>query len=1246
MNLSSCHRRGIDVICALTILLSSFAAQSQGLRWTQHIGFREAELSIGTSGKAGFTLLKPEQTGVRFTNSMSYARAEGNQNLINGCGVAAGDFDGDGLCDLYFANTDGHNGLFRNQGQWRFQDVTDAVGVGCGTNSASKGVAFADVNGDGQLDLLVGMLGGPNAFFLNQGRGRFTNMTAAAGLSAKVGTHSLAMADVDGDGDLDLYLANYGEQSILRNGGVISTRMVNGKPQVTGRWSKRLKIIDGRMIEYGEPDTLYLNNGNGTFSPVSWTGGAFLDEHGQPLKSEPYDMGLSVMFRDINGDGAPDIYVCNDFQTPDRIWINDGKGHFRAMPDLAVRATCHFSMGVDFADIDRDGFDDYFVGDMQSRRHTLRMTQVGAVNPPPAEVGESWDRHQIRQNTLNVNRGDGTYANLASFAGVEASDWTWSVVFLDVDLDGFEDLLVVNAHGYDTQDLDMHERMPQEAGGSMRIGKKLKDFPPLITPNYLFRNRGNRTFEENGAQWGFNSTNVSHGIALADFDLDGDLDIAVSCLWQAPLIYRNESTAPRVAVRLRGAGQNTRGIGAKIKLLGGTVPMQSQEIQCGGRYLSSDDTMRVFAAGSLTNEMTIEVAWRSGRRSIVRGVRANRIYEIDEAAAGPVVASTLPSPTASPLFQDVSGSLAHTNLGNPINDFERQPLLPRSLARLGPGIAWMDLDGDGREELVLGESAGGSLAVYATDGHGHFKRWPAPALDSPLATDLSGLASWTPAPGRRVLLAGQSGLSTPDTEIPPLAQIELKAGSPTTAATMGAVSGIPVGKSATGPVAVADVDGDGDLDVFIGGRALPARYPEAAPSQLFLNEGGTLKADPASSGLLKNAGLVSGAVFSDLTGDGFPELILACEWGPVRIFRNTNGRFSEWDAPVTFAGEAGPVTLRQLTGWWTSVTTGDLDGDGRIDLIAGNWGLNSSYGSPSIRHPVKMFFGDFDSNGSIDLLEAETEERTGRQVPRRDMALLSIGWPELRTRFATHKLFSTADISEVLGAHRPRAQEVEASLLASVVFLNRGDRFDAVPLPAAAQHTPAFGLNVADFNGDGAEDLFMSQNFFSNRPQEARQDAGRGLLLLGDGHGKLVAMPGQESGVKIYGEQRGSAVADFDEDGRADLIVAQSGAATRALRNATAKPGLRLRLAGPPGNPDGLGATIALKFGIKSGPARELHGGSGYWSQDSVVAVLGMPEAATEVWVRWPGGKTTTSAVPQGAMEISVAVDGAVKKLK
>lgn len=963
-------------LCAAGIPFFITNLHSAPLRWEQRDGYREAQLNVPAGSRNGFTLIKPEQSGVYFTNTMSYLRSEANQNLINGCGVAAGDFDGDGLCDLYFANTDGPNGLFRNLGDWKFANATSQAGVGCGTNSASKGVVFADVDGDGQMDIVVGMLGGPNALFLNRGAGSFTNVTAALGLSAKAGAHSVSLADVDGDGDLDVYFANYGELSILRSGGSFGTRMVNGKPVVTGRWAKRLKIINGRMVELGEPDTLYINNGTTGFSAVSWTGGAFLDAAGQPLKAEPYDMGLSVLFRDINGDSAPDIYVCNDFQAPDRIWINDGRGRFRALPDLAVRATCHFSMGVDFADIDRDGHDDFFVGDMLSRQHRLRMTQVVSTNPPIGEVGEELDRQQNHSNVLNVNRGDGTYANLAAFAGVEASDWSWSVVFLDVDLDGFEELFVVNAHGYDTQDLDMQERVPNE-GGAMRVGKELKSFPPLITPNYLFRNRGDRTFEEVGASWGFNSTNVSHGIAVADFDLDGDLDVAVSCLWQPPLLYRNESLQPRVAVRLRGAGKNTQGIGARIRLLGGAVPSQAQEIHAGGRYLSSDDAIRVFAAGSLTNAMSIEVTWRSGKRSVVNGVRANRIYEVDEAGAKDFAPAK--SPQVTPLFQDVSAGLNHVAAAAAYNDFDRQPLMPRSLANVGPGVAWIDLDGDGRDELVVGESQGRTPAVFESDGRGGFKHRKHDS--APLVSEMSGLAAWSPGNGKRALLAGQFNLGNPEAVTTPLGALG------------GAVSVAAGTKSPalTGPVAVADVDGDGDLDVFVGGRVLPGRYPEAASSLLLLNDAGTLRPDAAVGALLKDVGLVSGACFSDLDGDGDADLVLACEWGPPKFFSNERGVFKSWDAPVSSADArfAGLTTVSKWSGWWMSVAAGDFDADGRMDLVLGNWGLNSRYGTPRVKFPVRMYHGDFDGNGTYDNLEVEWEEGTQREVPRRDLKFLS-----------------------------------------------------------------------------------------------------------------------------------------------------------------------------------------------------------------------------------------------------------------
>ncbi len=1209
--------RAISCLLALAFSFLSLPLQAEALRWAQRDGYRVAPLKVPTSGKNGFTLLTPSETGILFTNQLDYQMSQKNQNLLNGAGVAAGDFDGDGNCDLYFCNMKGANGLFRNLGDWKFTNVTEPAGVGC-TQQISRAAVFADVNGDGKPDLLVSSIGGPNAYYVNLGQGRFSNATAAAGLVLKAGCHTMTLADIDGDGDLDLYIANYGETSILRSGGTVSFRYVNGKPVVSGRYARRIKIIDGQMIEMGEPDSLFLNDGHGNFQLASWTDGMFLDESGNALKTAPYDMGLSAMFRDINGDGAPDLYVCNDFQTPDRIWLNDGKGHFRALPDSALRTTSHFSMGVDFADINRDGLDDFFVSDMLSRFHTLAMTQLSPTNPTPAVVGEITDRQQARRNTLQLNRGDLHWSEIGNFAGVAKSDWSWSVVFLDVDLDGYEDLLVANGHAYDTQDLDATEKSPsRNALQPMQRERQLTEFPPLETPNCLFRNRGDLTFEEIGAKWGFNSTNVSHGICLADLDNDGDLDVIVSCLWKPPLIYRNDSTAPRIAVRLRGKSPNTQGIGAQIKVLGGAVPMQSQEIISGGRYLSGDDPMRVFAAGSLTQRMTVQVRWRNGTRSVVQNALPNHIYEIDEAGA-----QSVPSPSEPPapptLFQEVLISSAPEHHEDPFNDFERQQLLPKMLSRLGPGIAWFDLDGDGHEDLLLGTGKGGQPAFLKGDGKGGFTRFANPF--APAEDDLTGLVGWTPVPGKRSALSGLSNYER--TEAQPSSLLEFSGAKLETI-----VQKLP---SSAGPIAVADINGDGALDVFVGGRVLPGRYPEAASSSIYLNKKGQLIADDANNVLLRNVGLVSGAVWSDLNNDGWPDLLLACDWGPIRVFINHAGKLEERTRELGLAG---------LYGWWNGITTGDVDGDGRLDIIASNWGYNSSYGRPSEQDPLRMFYADVDGNGTLDLLEARRDSETGRTVPLRNLLIVNAAVPIMRDRFPTHKEYARAEIFSMLGPKFAKAPEVHANHFASTVFLNRGDRFEALPLPAEAQFAPAFGVNVADFDGDGSEDIFLSQNFSALFGYESRLDAGCGLLLLGNGNGTFSPAPAKSSGIRILGDQRGSAVGDCDEDGRVDLVVGQNGAAFRLFHNQSARPGLRVRIKGPPGNPDGIGATLRLRFGSRMGPAREIHGGSGYWSQDSAVQVLAMPEQPSHLLVRWPGGKETQKEIPAGVKEIIVTAE-------
>lgn len=1233
------------VLIASAGLLPSIEATADPLidprAWQEGAGHRWAALPVPEDGRTGFTLLSPGITGITFTNVLDEWSSAANRVLENGSGVAVGDVDADDWPDVFLCGLGGNSVLYRNRGNWQFEDISDAAGLRpLLTNLVARGAVFADFTGDGHLDLLISALERGVVCLAGDGRGRFRDVTDEAGTRTSHGATTLALADVDGNGSLDLYVANYRSQDV-RDDSLVEVRMVGGRLALHPKYEGRLILTPRGLREFGEADLLYRNDGQGRFRAVSWMDGTFLTEEGRPLPEAPRDWGLTAAFHDVSGDGAPDLYVCNDYWTPDRFWVNDGHGRFRAAPWNALRHTSENSMGVGFADLDRDGRVDFLVLDMLARDASLRRRQVLAQTPMPAGVGEITNRPQIMRNTLFHNRGDGTFAEIADFAGLPASDWSWQPVFLDVDLDGYEDVLIPAGHTRDVQDLDATARiaalqrpLPRDgppSGRQQAFTRQMMEharlYPPLKLPVVAFRNLGGLRFQETTGLWGTDDLAVHQGLATGDLDRDGDADLVVNNLNTVCGVYRNNSAAARIAIRLRGLPPNTAGIGARVRLHGGAVALQQQEMTAGGRYLSGPESQLVFAAGPGRPDLTIEVLWRSGRGSLIPNAAANRLYVIDEAGATAPASQPAPAlaPPARPWFEDVTPLLDHVHFENAFDESSRQPLLPRRLGQEGPGVAWFDLDGDGREELIIGSGAGGRLGVYRGDERGSFHRLTGSPWDQTVDRDLTGVLGMDLPDGSRLLLAGAANYE--DGETNGAAVLGYRPG-------LSAPTGlVPADAASTGPLCAADVDGDGDLDLFVGGRVRAGRYPEPASSRLFRQETGGWTLDTSSRDLLSDPGLVTDAVWADLDGDGLPELVLACEWGPLRVLQNAAGRLHD-------ATEAWGVAA--FTGWWNGVAAGDVDGDGRLDLVAANWGLNSGYhASPT--EPLRLYFGDLDERGTVDILEAVWDAERRTDTPRHRLDFMAQGLPWLRGQYSTFTAFSRATIAEVLGKRAPRARVAEAVTLASGVFLNRGGRFEFRPLPDQAQWAPASGVVVADLDGDAAPDVFLSQNFFALPWETPRQDAGRGLVLRGDGSGGFQVVPGADSGVAVYGEQRGAAVADYDRDGRLDLVVTQNGAATRLYHNRGARPGLRVRLAGPPGNPRGVGAVLRARWGERWGAAQPVLAGSGHWSQNTALTILTGPATPDAVWIRWPGGRETRTPIPPGAREIVVDASGGVR---
>ena len=1206
--------------------------------WHTSTGYRWRQLDVPRSNlTAGFTLLDPSRTGIRFTNSVSESLLVANRQLAQGAGVCLADVDGDGRPDVFLARTNGPNALYRNLGDWRFEDISATAGVAAG-DRVTTGCAFADVDGDGDQDLILLSLGGPNAVFINDGHGHFTEQRD--GLDDRAGSMSVAVADVDGDGALDLYIVNNKPYTMidrippLERGFDRMTDKVGGRYEVREQFRKDYKIVDRpdlgglSLQQRADPDFFYLNDGKGHFTrePMAHNR-RFVDENGVPLREELEDFGLAATFVDLNGDGAPDLYVANDFEDPDQFWLNDGHGRFRLAPWYTLRSTSNSAMAVAIGDVNRDGFPDLFEVDMLSKDTRRLKTQIVTNTAAAGRPGIGRERPQMQRNTLQLNRGDGTFAEVARYAGVGASGWSWSTVFLDVDLDGWEDILVATGHVTDVMDGDTQYRLRDlyststgSSVGGVNWRHQLFDYPPLTLPNVAFRNRGDLTFEDVSKKWRFDiGDDISQGMALADLDGDGDLDVVINRMGQPAAVLRNDATAPRICVRLRGTPPNTAGIGSKVRMLDGPVPLQEREMQAGGLYLSSSDASLTFATGTAAH-LRIEVQWRDGKRSVIDSALPNREYEIAETSATDTAQQT-PHARVGPLFEDVTSQLGgHSHVEPLFDDFQRQPLLPNSFSRLGPGVAWVDLDGDGREDLIVGAGRTGSIAVFHNIGT---RLQPVAVHAPPAPGDLTTILGWPDGQGRWVALAGVSSYDA--TSIGEARAIpRILTYSPRTGAMTPLLGG---DTAAIGPLAIADYDGDGALDIFVGARIYPGAYPLSPSSHLYHNRDGRLVLDTANDHLFYEMGMVSAAEFSDINGDGEPDLIVTVEWGGIRIFLNHHGQFTEADFPG----------LTDLHSRWNGLATGDLDGDGRLDIVATSWGRNVQ-DPPSESRPLMLYTGYFTGDRRPDILPAQEDQRIGAVTPLPPFERFALAFPAAAKRLGGFSAYAEASVDQLLGSAAAQGVRLGATSFDHLVFLNRGDHFEAHNLPPEAQWSPAFYAGIADFNGDGKEDLFLSQNFFATDAATPRYDAGRSLLLLGDGTGSLAPVSGPESGLIVYGEQRGAAYADFDGDGRLDLAVSENGAPTRLFHNVGAKPGLRVRVSGPPGNPAGIGTQMRLRYGAGSGPVREIQAGSGYWSQNGAVQVLGESAVPTALWIRWPGGREQTMPLAPGQREITVRI--------
>jgi hypothetical protein len=1038
-----------------------------------------------------FTRLESKTSGIAFENRLV------ENDTINyftypyiymGGGVSAGDINNDGLTDLFFTGNMVQNRLYINKGNLKFDDVTIASGLG-GDNRWYTGTSMADVNGDGLMDiycLVAGQSGDKqNQLFINQGDNTFEEQAVSYGLNDAGNSVDATFFDFDNDGDLDVYVANYPITPFEYN-------------------SYNYKMRMDRVTDL-ETDNLYRND-NGKFTKITEASGVKL-----------YSLSLSVTASDLNSDGWTDLYISNDFGTPDCLYINQKDGTFKDEIKTATAHTSFYGMGVDIADFNNDGFLDIVQMDMDAATNRRSKANMASMNPELfANIERVGFQYQYMQNALQINTGYNLngipkFKDISRLAGVSSTDWSWGPLLADFDNDGFKDLFVSNGTRREINNKDYFNSLSGEKKHKDSLLIKSQRIPSEPIDNFIFKNNGDLTFSKKNQIWGIEDKGFSNGAVYADLDNDGDLELITNNIDKTVSVFQNHSSEMNnhLTLAFEGSAKNRNGLGTKVHVYH-NAKHQVQEVTLSRGFQSSVAPKLHFGLGKDDTIDSLIVIWPNAKKQKLTALKANTTLALQINEAKDTFQNTV---ATNQLFQSNTDTLAlYKHKENIYDDFKNEVLLPHKTSQFGPGLSVGDLNDDGLDDFYIGAASKYPGGLFFQKADGTFEQQKLKLLlEDRMHEDIGSLIFDADNDGDNDLyiVSGGNEFAANSPMLQDRLYINEGAGSFVKSQT-----GLPKLLTSGSRVYACDFDKDGDKDLFVGGRLVPGSYPYPASSYILENvssKGNAKFVDATRKTLpaLTRLGLVTSAQWMDYDQDGWQDLAVTGEWMKLRIFRNLAGK--------GFKETTDQLGLDDSTrGWWFSLKAADVDDDGDLDLVAGNLGENYKYKAKE-NETFDVFLNDFDGNRTNDIVLSYYNE--GEQYPVRGRECSSQQMPSIKKKFENYDAFSKATLVDVYDEKKLESGiHYQVSSFKSAIFINEGDAFVRQDLPLRAQIAPTNQIVVKDFDADGIKDLILGGNLYASEVETPRADAGHGTFLKGMGKGVYAVQEPKETGLYIDGD--------------------------------------------------------------------------------------------------------------------------------